>query len=866
MRAAYAQATCQHQQVIKAPALYSINTWIDHQWQQLLRAGIAEVTQCVVLNSAQRLALWKTIIDADIDALPLVKTDQLYAQADAAYRNLMLWQLGVGQCSDNDPVHGLFQKWFRRFDEQLKSNRWLIPEQKQEILLHALQNGELATLTELHLLGFDDIAPLTHCLLQTAANKLVEHAPSAQPKQSLSQQRWPNRATEIAAASAWSKKILADDSDVIIGIIAPNLGQIRNEIEQIFSETFELTVYDINQPRYTLPFNFSAGTPLASAPVIADAFALLKWMSGQIPFDSACALLSSPFWIACDHAVEAGHALNRLYQYPKEFISSTMLRRALEQTENSELLPTMLDIDQQIRLHRSAAAPSQWMDFLLSTLQQLGWPGRRRLDSVEYQQVSQFQSLLEEFTSTTLVRSRLSFEDGLAELLKLAQSTPFQAKTPDSPIQILGALEGAALNFDYCWVLNCDNQTWPPPPSPNPLLPIELQRQHNMPNASAGKQLEYAQSLTQRLKHCAPTVVFSSSETDGESELNPSGLINDLPLLCEQQPEPPKTDWQQLTANWFATSTHSWVDCATAPSINTAKQQQSGGVSVIQWQAAMPFNAFCRYRLNLRPIPAIEHHLSASLRGQITHAALASFWQQVNCQENLLQLDEENLVRLISRCVADAIENLPGQHEQLTPERKLVEQERQTAIINQWLAVEKTRPDFNVTQIEQAIEADIQGIIFKLQFDRIDQTGEQEYVILDYKSGATSSSKQWRPERLVAPQLPLYACFWPEQIAAVSFAVVNGKQQKFDGVGELSVDITGVQKAEKIAETDWPTLKANWLADLNRTVAEFKSGITYNHIYDNATVQYQTDYLGINRLQEINDNFRLWSAEVSHNA
>ena len=390
-----------------------------------------------------------------------------------------------------------------------------------------------------------------------------------------------------------------------------------------------------------------------------------------------------------------------------------------------------------------------------------------------------------------------------------------------------------------------------------------MQRANGMPNASASKQLQYAQSLTQRLKQCAPEVVFSSSESDGESELSPSGLIADLELSNNNAPAP-KSLWAQTVEQWFEQRQQQWRDCESAPAINP-NSQQPGGVSVIQWQAAQPFNAFCRFRLNLRPLATLEHHLPANLRGQITHLALALFWQNVKTQAALLTLDTDAQQKLVSQCISQAINEIPATHEYLTPEHKTLEHQRQANIINRWLEVEKERPPFTVQHIEQTHTANILELEFKLQFGRIDEIDDQ-CIIIDYKSGNTSSSKQWQPKRLVAPQLPLYACYWPETTQAVSFGVINGKQQKFDGVGDLHSPIEGVQNAEKAAKLPWPELKDAWRDDIQTTVTEFKQGVTLNHVYDKATVDYQTDYLAINRLAEMSDNFHIWSEEANRDA
>jgi hypothetical protein len=67
-----------------------------------------------------------------------------------------------------------------------------------------------------------------------------------------------------------------------------------------------------------------------------------------------------------------------------------------------------------------------------------------RVDGTKLDQ-SQWHLLLEEFSGLDATGTALSLAQALRQLSQLALQTPFQAQTPDSPIQILGVLEGAGL-------------------------------------------------------------------------------------------------------------------------------------------------------------------------------------------------------------------------------------------------------------------------------------------------------------------------------------------------------------------------------------------------------------------------------------
>ena len=872
MRAAYCHVKQQEKAVCQAPKLFSFNSWVDSIWQ----SNSAQLSQSVVLNTLQRLWLWQRIIDRDLDSLALVKTEQLYTHADTAYRNLHLWQANVDSWTNHDPVHGVFRQWLDQFQGTLEASHWIIPEQRQSIVLAGFNDNKLPRYQRLHIYGFDDIPPLTLSLLTSSTDALLQHHSTEQPHNQCSHQTWPKQGDEISAAANWARNILTDNEHASIGIISPNLGQIRDDIEQILTETFELESFNVSQPRYTLPFNFSAGIPLAHAPVVDDAFAILKLLSSNITFETACNLLLSPFWIFGKHHRLSQKLVQQLSLNPRSMVAAADLRHRLTGEDEHPILTKLLNVNEQLRRLPKQLPASQWMDVILDLLTTLEWPGDRRLDSVEYQQVVQLHKLIEQFTGLDVVQRELSFSKMLTTLIQLAQRTPFQAQTPESPIQVLGALEGAALNFDYCWVLGCDNQSWPPPASPNPLIPIDLQRALDMPNSSADKQLRYAQSLTTKLMHCATTVIFSCSEYDGESELSPSSLIAELPSAQFLSLRSPRVDmdgnqdqgvlWQTFQQNLFQQRQWSWVDCEYAPAL-AEWENLRGGTSILKWQAAHPYNAFCRYRLNVYPLPTIEHHLPATIRGDITHLALANFWRETGSQSQLQlqQLTESELSEGIDKVVGAAVNHYSSYTDTLTPERRSLEQERQSILLNAWLNYEKQRPDFTVCATEQSFDAEIEGLTFKLQIDRIDHCAGEK-IIIDYKSGLGSSTGQLKPSRLIAPQLPLYACYWQQKVAAVAYAIINNQSIKLDGIGVLTEMPQGIKTAEKAFEQSWDQLKRSWQQDLRATALEFKTGVVLNHVYDRTSEPFQVEYLAVNRILEKAENYQLWREDQFHDA
>ena len=63
-----------------------------------------------------------------------------------------------------------------------------------------------------------------------------------------------------------------------------------------------------------------------------------------------------------------------------------------------------------------------------------------------------------------MVRAGLHDEHALAALIALATETLFQAESDEVPIQVLGVLEAAGMDFDALWIAGLTSDAWPAAP------------------------------------------------------------------------------------------------------------------------------------------------------------------------------------------------------------------------------------------------------------------------------------------------------------------------------------------------------------------------------------------------------------------
>ncbi|MFA6037273.1 MAG: PD-(D/E)XK nuclease family protein [Legionellales bacterium] len=416
---------------------------------------------------------------------------------------------------------------------------------------------------------------------------------------------------------------------------------------------------------------------------------------------------------------------------------------------------------------------------LLKTNQDLhNWPGDRVLNSEEYQVVKRFYELLNEAAMLDLVQPRSSYYN---LLYQQASNIIFQGESEYAPIQILGALEGEGLYFHALWVTGLHHENWPPVSKPHPFLPIDLQRENNMPHASSEREYTFAAHLTQRFTQQAHQVILSYPLQEDDKRLIPSRLISDYPILNNKYALP---DCEFYDKNLIL---ESWNDL---PVPLKSKQKMKGGIGLLQSQSVCPFQAFARYRLKARTLEPEQTGLTYAQRGELVHAALEFFWKNIKSSDNL-NLDQSEAIK---NAVNFAVKKLP-----VTMHIEL-EKNRLNQLLMQWLKYEKNRPAFNVIDTEKNIEINFENLTLHARIDRIDQLATGEILLIDYKTGQAN---------ITEVQLPLYAISQP-QASGVAIAKVKANEHHLQIIDDY--------------ELPWNEMLAQWEQTLSTLADDFTKG------------------------------------------
>ncbi|BFM11598.1 PD-(D/E)XK nuclease family protein [Simiduia litorea] len=803
----------------RTPKVQSLNEWLTQRWQQHQSASDPRHMKVIASPMVTR-QVWSSCVETSTNTNPLVHPRLLVDQLSQAYSYLKLWRVTAQQWqaygSDADRVR--MQSWIDRFESHLATLGLMTEEQKLTLLSEALAQ-QIDTDTPLVcLLNFDTLSPLHETILAQSFSQLDRINSNQQPAQHISRTEWVDPAQEMWAAARWAKNQLLQNNCQSIAIIDPNLGRNRARLERVLAREFEPTHHLPTSPRFTMPFNFSAGTPLALCPIVLDAISTLSWHQRKSPED-ANYWLNSPFIGQADDSDLRHWLMSQILKKARTDITLASVSQLLNAArEQSDLCPpdTLalwqegLDKLQQWPNSQSGKA---WASTILSSLKHVNWPGPRRLDSEEHQQVKQFLGLLEQLSEADWLGKPLTRTDMLGWLRELASRQPFQPQTPESPLQILGTLESGGLAFDRIWVLGMDDSQWPPAANPNPLIPALLQRELNMPHASAERELAFCQSLTANYLHAAKEVVFSHAKRDGDRELTVSPLIAQLPLSLQVQAPVPS----------FTPPAFEWLQTLKAPAVSaTELNQLRGGSGMLQKQSRCPLAAFMELRLFAkRPDPA-SPGLTALARGNVLHQALFYFWR---VEPDVSTLTQDDIDRQLLIAVEAAINEINADQQ---PRYLANEKARLIRLLRPWIGFEQQRPRFSIQSLEQSLSFTLGQLPLQLRLDRID-TIDGQWLLIDYKSGATDP-KKWLGNRPEEPQLPLYAIALTdrqEPVAGIAFAELRQKDQKMLGIASTPFcDGITSPDAKTVGFTDWPALVNHWRESLLNLAEELMTGIT----------------------------------------
>ena len=851
--------------VWRTPQALTVGQWLGNLAEEALLGGVADLP--VALDPFAESLLWEKIVAASLSAgAPLFDIQGMAAVAAEAHALTRIWSLrpAIGALSDEAR---LFTGWQAEFERRCQKAGWIDAAGLQRRLIELIAGGHFALPGRVEVHGFDRRTPLENDLLAALSSRgvdvVAEPAPVAPGR--ASRLACADIADECAAAVAWAQRHLAANPDCRLAIVAPDLAGVRDRLEFLLDDVLHPAAIRPDAAEAPRCFNFSLGRPLAELPLVRSALELLQLAGSRAKVEQArlSALLLAGGWLAATAEADGRALLDVALRRELPYFTSlpALLRLAGRLAadgappcaQSTAALAALVEV---LGGAPRGLRPGQWAGVFRQALQAAGWPGDRPLSSHEFQASRAFGELLDAFARLDALLGSVPQGEAVRRLAQLCRQRVFQPETRGRPaIQVLGVLESAGLQFDALWVLGMNDDLWPPPPRPSPLLPAELQRAAGTAHASAEVELDFARRVHQRLLRSAPEIVFSYARADGNRVLRPSPLLGGLPE-ASLPPAEIVTVARQLAAE--AGDACERIADAVAPPV-AAGEKVPGGSWVLRAQAICPAWAFYQFRLGAEAMEEPVEGLDPAARGTLVHGALEVFWKALQSSTALAALSETALAERIAAGIAAAIDTFEHERRITLPARfRQLEAARLQKLLAVWLAVESQRSaPFEVIACEQPAEVEIEGIRVRMVVDRIDRLADGRQVIIDYKTGAAIDVKNWAGQRITEPQLPIYAALVNDEVAAVVFAKVLPDKPAFAGVADEKDILPGVQgigdDKQKIFDPaefpDWIAVVTHWRERLHAIAGEVRAGRAGVVFADEKGLQY-CEVLPLLRLPE----------------
>lgn len=806
----------------ESPSVQSLNDWILECWAHLQGSCHPVASTKVLLSTLELTNVWARVISNDPSYSSILNGLELASMAVSASRTVELWEAKPQSFVPDSIETERFLAWNSQVASTCAAKGWVSFETVISLVIAAVDSGDVPLPGELKLVGFDETPPLVERLFKTLSGKcllLVDANVGNDASGCTQKLEVGERRDQAQLAARWAKAHLDSNLDQRIAIICPELSKTKDQVATAFKKVFEPQGFMLDSPRYTPPFNISAGDPLAHAPVVNS---ILQWVMApgkKLDINQVEALITSPFL--------AGSSTERVSRI--RFVKR-LKRSRLQKIELFGLLgyvdtpPILAELLSKMSLkYQSCPAMqnlSQWAFWVNDVSSAIGWPGERTVDSEEYQAIQQWNVLLDQYSSLEKIYGGCSDAKAVSLLSQCANDLVFKPESHDSPIQILGTLEAAGLRFDKVWIMDMNDDIWPPAPSPSPFLPLDVQKDMDMPHASAERELDFAQRIYQRMISSGDEVVLSYAAWDEDRELRQSALIDDVTAInstdlnCSDV-----VRYDRIIRDAVPTET---VDDRFVP---IESRSVKGGAGIFTSQSQCPFQAFAKYRLKAGEPTEDQPGLTPAERGKIIHDALDEFWKHIGTQEELISLGDDVLKLHISEAVDHAMFLLKNAATTLSKTVLEIEKERTIQLLEQWLVFERSRSPFSVLEREKTIEMEVGGLNIKVRVDRVDHVNGSR-ISIDYKSGR-AEIRDWvgyRPDNL---QMPIYSLI--EDTDGVAIASLRKDDVKMKGI--IATDsVDGLICANELPErlnmpTGWDQIKSEWKEVLDNLGKEFAAGV-----------------------------------------
>jgi ATP-dependent helicase/nuclease subunit B len=791
-----------------------------------------------LFSKLQSESLWEKIINSDSNStkLSLLHRKAAASQAYQAYTLFHEYGLPATQPDYQETLETIsFHKWMKIYQNQLLQWNAVDAVEIIDRVSELIDAGRIELPDSITFEGFEIKSPQLQRLLDSMERNGVKTRIDFSERLDFSDeisfskenvhatvQKFDDKTQEAITCARWVRK--NSQPGKRFGIIVPELENYRSLLQREFAaELSPASIFPGNKAE--LPFNISQGSPLTQTTPINLIFQILETPGSDIPAEIFYSIIRSSIFHSDNSAALA--------------MEQTLRKKRLV-TLNLNKLESQFNFENSSELYKFIAAwknwvlikqfdlPSHWSTKIYLLLQEMNWPEKNeeKITQKENQVFEAWKNCLDQLASLNHIVGKMNRLTAVNKLFSIAQNFLFPEKNRDHLIQVIQLSECPGMKFDHTWVMGCHSESLPPSPEPNSLIPSAFRKKFNLPRSNAKWELGNSEQHLAAVLNSSKDIVFSYPSQEKDNIQEPSPLIKYI--LRENSFVLPSARYKDQICN--VTKPESFEEIPALPFTDNEKYRfkegmKTGGASLLKQQSDCPFRAFVQFRLHAQKSEIPDTDFDPLVRGNLIHLILELFWKKTKTRAQLEKLYQTNQLEIeVQKCVEEATNlicrSLPDQ-----PEFLKMEKDRNQNLALEWLInFELVRNDFTVLKQEKSETSKIKGLTLNLKIDRIDETPDKKYVLIDYKSGEAKPG-DWFKERIIAPQLPLYSTLLSPSV--VAFGKIKKGQIEFKGVKDSSMDFSGFKATNYTKETkvsEWSDLLDLWKNKIEFLATEFLSG------------------------------------------
>ncbi len=821
------------------PQVMPFSAWLSDCWQRLRLGEALDGKQGAgalrLLSDAQEEVVWEDALRDSGAQQQLLFLDETVRACAGAYRLARQYLLPL-----DDPAWlqteecRLFLQWTRAVEARCALQHWLLSADLVAWLGPRLAELDTMRGRRVYLAGFDEVSPAQTALFTSLAVVAASVETIEEPSARVAERCWLHVASdaeaEWMAAALWAKRELAENPSARIAVVVPDLAAQYAAVAQVFQQVFYPATAAVAAPPPAADFHISFAPPLFHTALAQTAIHLLRVLAPAPRLAELRYLLRSPYLdggiAECEPRglLEAALLGLRLDRLPFAQIHASVNKVA------AGLPPRSLDGCQRLMmsLQDGAAsvlelprrAPSAWVAFARGLWSRCLWMDAS-LTSAEYQLRQRLLEELGALNALDVVLPECSLSQFVRILRNRFQQVGFQPESAAGRVLVAGMYEVTGLRFDAVWLCGFTDRILPRGLAPDPFLPSELQRSCAAPRSDVARERSFAAKLFQRLCRLAPELVVSYPLREGDEELQPSPLLQEMPphqdypsawLTAEE--EPANVAVADLLEDWGG-----GVFVPDGP-------QLRGGTGVLKNQSDCPFRAYALARLESGNLEWESPLLERLDQGRLAHWALEAFWQRTRTRESLVAMTEMERGTLLSDCIQQSLDRLKvDAGDALAVAQIAAERERLQTILSQWLEEEVAREPFTVEAMEARGTVQVGGAELTLRADRLDRLRDGTFALIDYKTGK-ADPKKWLGDRPEEPQLLAYLAAESRDVRALAFASLKAGDigwKLFGDTPETNFKAPQLRKRD-VPPQGWTDFARESRETVRRLIAEFESG------------------------------------------